>query len=98
MENVVYFLLMNTFQRQTPDATTNKAEISTAERFYDLEESQKRYQELFEENMWLKQQIDRNRNISSPSIQTPQCYHHEEYSLEQPQHSGSGDMVLWGML
>lgn len=35
----------------------DKGEASTAAKFYDLEESQRRYQELVEENIWLKQQI-----------------------------------------
>jgi len=51
---------MSTFQRQGFESAYNdrsKGEISTAEKFYDIEESQKRYQELLEENIWLKQQI-----------------------------------------
>lgn len=59
-----------------------------------MEESEKRYQELVDENIWLKQQIERNR---------PQ-----DYSMEQPcfecsreegqQTTQNGDIALWGML
>ena len=90
---------MSTFYRQTPENTINtKAEFSTAERFYDLEDSQKRYQELVEENMWLKQQIDRNQNQGEPASQCPQCRQHQEYSVAEPPQNGNSDMVLWSML
>ena len=32
-------------------------DYSTAEKFYDLEESQRKYEELIQENLWLKEQI-----------------------------------------
>ena len=99
MEHGEYIvLLMSTFYRQTPENTVNtKAEMSTAERFYDLEESQRRYQELVEENMWLKQQIDRNRNQGQSTPQEHQYRSYQEYSVgEEP--TSNGDMVLWSML
>ena len=92
---------MSTFYRQTPEGhPTNysKAELSTAERFYDLEESQKRYQDLVEENIWLKQQIDRNRNLAEHSLPSPQHRHYQEYSVEEMHPEGRNDGVLWGML
>jgi hypothetical protein len=55
---------MSTFRRQGADYYSpdrSKGEYSTAEKFYDLEDSQKRYQELLDENIWLKQQIERSR-------------------------------------
>ena len=55
--NIFY---MSVFNRGSPEEY-RKGEWSTAEKFYDLEESQRRYQELLEENIWLKQQIERNR-------------------------------------
>lgn len=42
--------------------------MSTAAKFHDLEESQRRYQELVEENIWLKQQIERNKQVDPPCI------------------------------
>ena len=52
---------MSVFQRVTEGENENKQDFSTADRFYDMEESQRRYQELVQENVWLKQQIERNR-------------------------------------
>lgn len=51
----------------------SKAEFSTAEKFYNLEESQKHYQELLEENIWLKQHIERNRFQPQNSVSCPYC-------------------------
>lgn len=89
---------MSVFQRQTNESNyyENKQEISTADKFYDLEESQRRYQELVEENIWLKQQIERNKQL--PNTEPAQCTHCTECSVREPASHPNGDIVLWSML
>ena len=74
-----------------------KRDYSTADKFYDLEESQKRYQELVEENIWLKQQVERPRHQD-----TSVCQHCYEFPTKEPELPTSltqtGDIALWGML
>jgi len=57
---IIYNLLMSTFYKGSQETglyDNSKAEFSTAEKYYDIEESQRRYQELVDENIWLKTQI-----------------------------------------
>jgi hypothetical protein len=87
---------MSVFENQ-PIRTTmgDKEDMSTAAKFYDLEESQRRYQELVDENMWLKQQIERSRPVES-AVRCPQC---SDCAKEKPINSNSnGDTALWSML
>lgn len=74
-----------------------KHEASTADKFYDLEESQRRYEELVQENIWLKQQIERNKQLEvTQPTECPDC---QECSLREPIVSkANGDIVLWNML
>lgn len=59
-----------------------------------MEESQRRYQELVEENAWLKQQMDRNR----PADTSSHCQHCSVCVREKAVGSSNGDMALWSML
>lgn len=78
----------------------SKTEFSTAQKFYDLEESQKKYQELLQENVWLKQQIERSRvqpqDISSSGYCRNCCDCSNE--MQAPELSHNGDLTLWSMM
>lgn len=89
---------MSAFHKTTQETgifDNSRGDYSTAERFYDLEESQRHYQELVEENMWLKKQIDRSRPLNNTTC--PQC---NECTIKErePQVQQGSDVVLWSML
>lgn len=55
---------MSVFQKDLQETglyNSRPADNSYAEPSFDLEESQRRYQDLVRENAWLKQQINRNQ-------------------------------------
>jgi hypothetical protein len=86
---------MSVFEHQPREgAREEKGEMSTAARFYDMEESQRRYQELVEENVWLKQQIERNKPADTSS-RCPQC---SDCAKEKQPPSQNADIALWSML
>lgn len=89
---------MSVFQRQPNESSYyNKQENSTADKYYDLEQSQRRYQELVDENIWLKQQIERGKHLEV--TEPTHCHHCTECSAKEPVASSSnGDIMLWNML
>ena len=93
---MIFIILMSTFQQEY-HPEHHKQQYSTAEKFFDIEESQRRYQELVEENIWLKQQIGRSRiqegSLCQQYRNCPDC----SGGVGQG-HQGQSDQVLWGML
>jgi hypothetical protein len=71
-----------------------KEDLSTAERFYDLDESQRQYEQLLQENVWLKQQVQRSRIEE----QTSNCHNCRDCSHQEREVSSGGDIALWGVL
>ena len=66
---------MNTFSSQSNYYTPTKSreQLSTADKFYDLEASEKQYQELVSENIWLRQQMGHSRMTEAPQQHCHQC-------------------------
>lgn len=57
--HTIHLITMSYYRRQiSPDREfKDSQEYSTAEKYYDVEESQRRYEDLIQENLWLKDQI-----------------------------------------
>lgn len=85
------------YLRETSPVYKDSMELNTADRMYSVEESQRKYEELVQENLWLKDQIDRKRT-GQPIDINPVYYREVQRGIPVGGDRTKNDMILWGMI
>lgn len=95
------FYFMNTFQKDLHQTglfyNSNYNDNSTTDRFRHVEETERRYQNLLEENVRLKQDLNTTRNRSF-SAACPNCKVNLDYAPRDNSPQRANDVIVWSMV